>query len=82
MVMAATVTADGDQIRVDARRELFPDDGYRQAGSRQFDHGADGRLLMLKANDAPVGSGTGDTLTQVVLVQNWFEELKLLVPTN
>jgi hypothetical protein len=39
----------------------------------------DGRFLLLKA-----GGGSGDTSrpASIVVVQNWFEELKLLVPSN
>ena len=35
---------------------------------------------MLRSGDASITDT--ETLTQVVLVQNWFEELKRLVPTN
>ena len=45
---------------------------------RQYDIGPDGRFLMLK-DVTPGGSRIGG---QIVIVQNWFEELKRLVPTN
>ena len=48
--------------------------------SRYYDLAADGqRFVMLRRGDAPTTDN--ETLTQVVLVQNWFEELERLVPT-
>jgi serine/threonine-protein kinase len=44
---------------------------------RTFDVGADGRLLMIKNVDT-----AGRPPNQMILVQNWSEELKRLVPTN
>ena len=43
--------------------------------ARTFDVGPDGRLLMIKNVDA-----TGRPPNQMILVQNWSEELKRLVP--
>jgi serine/threonine-protein kinase len=45
--------------------------------ARTFDVGPDGRLLMIKNVDT-----AGQPPNQMVLVQNWTEELKRLVPTN
>jgi hypothetical protein len=42
-----------------------------------YDVAKDGRFLMIK----PVaGSKTRDTTANLVVIQNWFEELKRLVP--
>ena len=49
-------------------------------GGRTYDVSPDGRrFLMIKESAA-----TGDAAPrpQIVLVQNWFEELKRLVPTR
>jgi hypothetical protein len=46
-------------------------------GIRNYDVSADGRrFLMVKL---PANSGAA---AQIVVVQNWFEELKHLVPVN
>ncbi len=44
--------------------------------SKQYDVGPDGSFLFLRRKAAE-NSGS-----QIILVQNWFEELKRLVPTN
>ena len=42
---------------------------------RSYDVGPDGRLLMIRPAESQAPS-------QINVVQNWFEELKRLVPTN
>ncbi len=51
-----------------------------EVGGRTHDVSPDGeRFLMIKE-----GGGADDTSapSQLILVQNWFEELRRLVPTN
>jgi len=49
------------------------------AGFPNYDVSADGqRFLMVK----PAEQSSSSSLTQIVVVQNWFEELKRLVPTG
>ena len=48
-------------------------------GSRRYDVAPDGRFLIIRGDQPEAGGGT---VTQIVLVQNWFEELKRLVPTK
>jgi len=48
-----------------------------RGGPREFDVAPDGRLLMLKN-----GASDQSAASQFVLVQNWFEELKRLLPEN
>ena len=60
---------------------LFESQGYIAAGpgSRAFDIYPDGqRFLMIKqgGQDEPAAAN------QIVVVQNWFEELKARVPTE
>ena len=77
-MMAVEVRPDGT---VSAPTELFSGDYASQGGGlRQYHVGPDGRFLMLKASDA--STDDDQPLTQVVLVQNWFEELKRLVPVD
>ena len=55
--------------------EVLIDGPY--SGLRDYDVAPDGRFLMVKLNQAEIGSPA-----RLVLVQNWFEELKRLVPVN
>ena len=81
-VMAVDLSIDGDGVRTGAPRELF-DGAYVAAvggNVREYHVGPDGRFLMQRRGDQQ--DGGDQTLTQVVLVLNWFEELKRLVPTE
>ena len=56
---------------------------YFQALERSFDISPDGqRFLMIKENAASSADDPFAGLTRLVVVQNWFEELKRLVPTE
>ena len=48
-------------------------------GARPYDIAPDGRFLVIGNGEAETGRGTEPSL---IVVQNWFEELKRLVPTN
>ena len=48
-------------------------------GSRPYDIAPDGRFLIIPSGQAEVA---GSTAPEIVVVQNWFEELKRLVPTK
>ncbi len=50
-----------------------------QGGSWPHDIAPDGRFLIIRGGQPQVGEGTGP---QIVVVQNWTEELKRLVPTK
>ena len=52
--------------------------GQVVAGEQTFDFTPDGRFLMIRGETAD----RGDSAPTLVLVQNWFEELKRLVPTR
>ena len=49
------------------------------AGNRPYDIAPDGRFLIIRSGQADVPGGTA---SNIILVQNWFEELKRLVPVN
>ncbi len=52
---------------------------YDSGFGRMYDIAPDGqKFLMVK----PAGTTEGRERSHVVLVQNWFEELKRLVPTD
>jgi hypothetical protein len=44
-----------------------------------YDVSADGRFLMMKNADGPAEPAPAP---RIVVVRNWFEELKRLVPTK
>jgi len=68
-----------EPFRVLSREVLFetPDFWAMTIGRAQYDfHSDDRRFLMLNMR------GTDTDRAQIHIVQNWFEELKRLVPTN
>ena len=74
-MMAVAVNADGT---VSTPTQLFEGNYFFQPnGIRNYHVGPDGRFLMLKSGDV---STDDQALTQVVLVQNWFQELTERVP--
>ena len=48
-------------------------------GDRPYDIAPDGRFLIIRSGQAEAGGGAASNL---ILVQNWTEELKRLVPVN
>jgi hypothetical protein len=62
---------------VTSPRELFEGGFvlYTQATPRTYDVAADGRFLMIEPNES-------SRAASLILVKNWFEELKRLVPTR
>ena len=48
-------------------------------GSRPYDLAPNGRFLMIRRNQEDTSGGTSP---EIVVVQNWFEELKRLVPVR
>ena len=79
-MMAVDVTTDGGTFRVASPTLLFPAPSVglsRLTSSRQYDVASDGQFLLLKS---PLSTIQGVS-PSVVLVQNWFEELKERVPT-
>ena len=47
--------------------------------NRPYDVAPDGRFLIIRSGQF---EAAGDTSSDMILAQNWFEELKRLVPTN
>ena len=56
---------------------LFEDSYYRVGSARTYDLAPDGRFLMVKEAAA---AAQADGRLEIVLMQNWFEELERLVP--
>jgi serine/threonine-protein kinase len=81
-MMAVQVGTSGDTWSALPPRRLF-DAGSYFLGNQgwflvMFDVAKDGRFLMIK----PVGGSPTTAQDSLVVVQNWTEELKRLVPTN
>ena len=77
-VMAVTVAA-GDSIEVGRPTEVFRAPHLAHTQDRQQSHVAhDGRFLV--GRNADLDGGVEEAPPQVVLVQNWFEELAERVP--
>ncbi len=61
--------------------ELLFEGLYMRGGGISYDLAPDGqRFLMVKSGSASAGDAPAPP--QVILVLDWFEELKQLVPTN
>ena len=74
-MMMATFETD-PRFRVRTRERLFEETGIARLGGRTYDVHPDGqRFLVAKL-------GATDTQNQVILIQNWHEELKRLVPVD
>jgi eukaryotic-like serine/threonine-protein kinase len=52
-----------------------------QTTTRRYDIDANGRVFVLKDVPVPVAEGDGAASPHVVVVQNWFEELKRQAPS-
>ncbi len=59
---------------------LFDMSPYSQAVGWSYAPAPDGPRFMLMKPAAP--SGPGVAQSEIVIVQNWFEELERLVPTD
>jgi Tol biopolymer transport system component len=68
------ITTDG-KVQPDAPRLLF-EGPYLNCPGPSFDIAPDGRLLLLK----PITDK--HSTTELIVVENWFEELKKLAPSN
>jgi hypothetical protein len=69
-----TLVAGRPQVLFEAAMvEFFP------GGLRPYDLAPDGRFIVIRPAEEETGSSTAPSL---ILVQNWTEELKRLVPTN
>ena len=74
-VQSGTTLAAGRPQALFEFANMLPNAG----GSRPYDIAPDGRFLIIRSGQAEAGGGTASNM---VLVQNWTEELKRLVPTK
>jgi hypothetical protein len=79
MVSVPVESSDGASLVTGAPTPLFTGEYYFVQAGRTYDVSPDGkRFLMIKS--AP--SGTPSAALQLVVVLNWVEELKRLVPSK
>ena len=77
--MMAVTFDSSDPVQIGPPTAVFEGSYFAQPdGVRQHHIAPDGRFLMLR--DARQDASDGQIPTQVVLIQNWFSELKRLVP--
>ena len=76
-MMAVAVGGD-DPLTWPKPGPLFEGPYLFDVGPTHFDAARDGRFLMIKSRCA----GGRQAPAQIIVVQNWLEELKRLVPTN
>jgi Tol biopolymer transport system component len=75
--MMAVSTTPGPRFVAGPARQLFEGRYGATAIIRPYDVSRDGRFLMVKQKDrAPI------VASQMILVQNWFDELRQKVPTK
>ena len=78
-LMAVPIQTDPSFTPGGTPEVLFEGD-YAAGGGRSYDVAPDGqRFLMIKAGDP---SDESSSAPELIIVENWFEELKRLVPTN
>jgi len=81
--MMVVAVEPGPTFRVGTPRLLFEGDYVQEGdatGGQFYDVARDGQRFLMVAPPAP-GQGE-ETRPRIVVVENWFEELKRLVPTN
>ena len=84
--IAVKIDVNGNGLTVGPPTELFEDveSGYANSGPvRSYDVAPDGRFLVIKrGDDVETAALEQHFPTRIRIIQNWFEELKRLVPTD
>jgi serine/threonine-protein kinase len=78
-LMAVAVETTGTDFSFAAAVELFGSPYFIGDGAGSYDVGPDGRFLMI---EPPERAGDAAVPASIVVVENWLEELKRLVPTR
>jgi serine/threonine-protein kinase len=77
-VIAVRISA-GASFAAGLPQKLFQDHYYSNSDHTGYDVASDGRFLLVKGDPAEQPMAARP---QIIVVQNWLEELKRLVPTN
>jgi len=81
-LMSVTVESKDAALVARAPESLFSLIGIRVAGGvPSYDVAPRGERFLFTKSFGPTNQ-SGPTLSRIIVVQNWFEELKRLVPTN
>ena len=80
--MMAVSVSTGPTLTLGTATVLFEGRPYRSGNGRQHDLAPDGRFLMIKTDDTMTDGDTTTAANQVVVVQNWFQDLLERVPVN
>jgi Tol biopolymer transport system component len=76
--MMASAVRSGQALTLEPGREIFGSDFYYPLiGSRSWDVARDGRFLMMRSVEPDAAARA-----QLVLIKNWAEELRRLVPVQ
>ena len=80
----AAFEANATEVVTHTPEPLFSLDGLRLGGNlRTYDVAPDGERFLFTKNLVEVSSDAeGSTSSRVIVVENWFEELKRLAPVN
>ncbi len=83
---AVKLEVNGNRLTAGSPKELFEHVANRYVSAvpvRSYDVAPDGRFLLLKKGDDVETAATEQHFpTRIRIVQNWFEELKRLAPTD
>jgi hypothetical protein len=77
--MFAVAVQSGTTLIAGRPQVLFESAMFVAPGGRPYDLAHDGRFLIIRSDRAEADAATAP---QIVVVQNWTEELKRLVPVN
>jgi len=77
--MLAVPVQSGTTLVAGRPQVLFEDAMVASLSFRPYDIAPDGRFLIIRNGHTEAGGGTASNL---IVVQNWTEELKRLVPTR
>jgi Tol biopolymer transport system component len=77
--MLTIAVQPGTMLAAGRPQLLFEFAMFLVAGTRAYDIAPDGRFVVIRSGQADAG---GDTASNMIVIQNWHEELKRLVPTN
>ena len=77
--MLAVPVQSGSTLEAGRQQELFETATGVSTSGRPYDVAPDGRFFIIRSGRA---EGGGTTASDLILVQNWFEELKRLVPAR
>lgn len=77
--MFAVAVQSGAKLVAGRPQMLFEFPMFTVVGGRPYDVTPDGRFVIIRSGQTETGGGTASNM---IVVLNWFEELKRLVPVH